>query len=205
MELKGDYEHIDFELKMYQRIQCEFKKHTNLNFNNFLKEYNAELEKAKQNNWLGIYQVLSLLVEKLDIKYTLLQVKDEIFENTALSYVWLVLNDEGDIANNIHFRFELKKEYETRISNGTLRYDKAVIEVDKKHQKEIEDILDSICSNWNDKICIRYTEDNVLGVMAETILVGKVTDQFIELTKDSEISKALGLNKIIEKDKYVHI
>ena len=84
MELKGDYKHIDFELKMNQRIQGKFKKHTNLNFNNFIEEYNAELEKAKQNNWLGIYQVLSLLVEKLNIKYTLLQVKEEIFENTSL-------------------------------------------------------------------------------------------------------------------------
>lgn len=201
MELKGDYKYIDFELKMNQRIQGKFKKHTNLNFNNFIEEYNEELEKAKQNNWLGIYQVLSLLVEKLDIKYTLLQVKDEIFENTSLSYVWLVLNDEGDIANNIHFRFETKSEYQNRIKNGILKYDKAIIEVDKKHQKEVEDILDSICSNWNDQICIRYIEVNVLGVMAETILTGKVTDQFIELTKDSEMSKALGLNKIIEKDK----
>ena len=201
MELKGDYKYIDFELKMNQRIQGKFKKHTNLNFNNFIEEYNEELKKAKQNNWLGIYQVLSLLVEKLDIKYTLLQVKDEIFENTSLSYVWLVLNDEGDIANNIHFRFETKSEYQNRIKNGILKYDKAIIEVDKKHQKEVEDILDSICSNWNDQICIRYIEVNVLGVMAETILTGKVTDQFIELTKDSEMSKALGLNKIIEKDK----
>ena len=201
MELKGDYKYIDFELKMNQRIQGKFKKHTNLNFNNFIEEYNEELEKAKQNNWLGIYQVLSLLVEKLDIKYTLLQVKDEIFENTSLSYVWLVLNDEGDIANNIHFRFETKSEYQNRIKNGILKYDKAIIEVDKKHQKEVEDILDSICSNWIDQICIRYIEVIVLGVMAETILTGKVTDQFIELTKDSEMSKALGLNKIIEKDK----
>lgn len=201
MELKGDYKYIDFELKMNQRIQGKFKKHTNLNFNNFIEEYNAELEKAKQNNWLDTYKVLSILVEKLNIKYTLLQVKDEIFENTSLSYVWLVLNDEGDIANNIHFRFETKSEYQNRIKNGILKYDKAIIEVDKKHQKEVEDILDSICSNWNDQICIRYIEVNVLGVMAETILTGKVTDQFIELTKDSEMSKALGLNKIIEKDK----
>lgn len=201
MELNGDYKYIDFELKMNQRIQGKFKKHTNLNFNNFIEEYNAELEKAKQNNWLDTYKVLSILVEKLNIKYTLLQVKDEIFENTSLSYVWLVLNDEGDIANNIHFRFETKSEYQNRIKNGILKYDKAIIEVDKKHQKEVEDILDSICSNWNDQICIRYIEVNVLGVMAETILTGKVTDQFIELTKDSEMSKALGLNKIIEKDK----
>ena len=71
MELNGDYKYIDFELKMNQRIQGKFKKHTNLNFNNFIEEYNVELKKAKQNNWLGIYQVLSLLVEKLDIKYTL--------------------------------------------------------------------------------------------------------------------------------------
>lgn len=42
---------------------------------------------------------------------------------------------------------------------------------------------------------------NVLGVMVETILTGKVTDQFIELTKDSEMYKALGMDKIIEKDK----
>ena len=201
MELKGDYKYIDFELKMNQRIQGKFKKHTNLNFNNFIEEYNAELEKAKQNNWLDTYKILSILVEKLDIKYTLLQSKDEIFENTSLSYVWLVLNDEGDIANNIHFRFETKSEYQNRIKNGILKYDKAIIEVDKKHQKEVEDILDSICSNWNDQICIRYIEVNVLSVMAETILTGKVTDQFIELTKDSEMSKALGLNKIIEKDK----
>ena len=201
MELKEDYKYIDFELKMNQRIQDKFKKHTNLNFNNFIEEYNEELEKAKQNNWLGIYQVLSLLVEKLDIKYTLLQVKDEIFENTFLSYVWLLLDERGNMSNNIHFRFELKKEYETRINNGILRYDKAIVEVDKKYQKEVEDILDSICSNWNDQICIRYIEVNVLGVMAETILTGKVTNQFIELTKDSEMSKALGLNKIIEKDK----
>ena len=186
---------------MNQRIQGKLKKNTNLNFNNFIEEYNAELEKAKQNNWLETYKVLSILVEKLNIKYTLLQVKDEIFENTSLSYVWLVLNDEGDIANNIHFRFEQKKEYENRISNGTLRYDNAIIEVDKNYQKEIEDILDSICSNWNDQICIRYIEVNVLGVMAETILTGKVTEQFIELTKDSEMSKALGFNKLVEKYK----
>ena len=201
MELKEDYKYIDFELKMNQRIQDKFKKHTNLNFNNFIEEYNEELEKAKQNNWLGIYQVLSLLVEKLDIKYTLLQVKDEIFENTFLSYVWLLLDERGNMSNNIHFRFELKKEYETRINNGILRYDKAIVEVDKKYQKEVEDILDCICSNWKEQICIRYIEVNVLGVMAETILTGKVTNQFIELTKDSEMSKALGLNKIIEKDK----
>ena len=201
MELKGDYKYIDFELKMNQRIQGKFKKHTNLNFNNFIEEYNEELEKAKQNNWLGIYQVLSLLVEKLDIKYTLLQVKDEIFENTSLSYVWLVLNDEGDIANNIHFRFETKSEYQNRIKNGILKYDKAIIEVDSKYKVDIEKILDSICSNWRSLIEIRYIEVNVVGIMAETILTGKVTDQFIELTKDSEMSKALGLNKIIEKDK----
>ena len=48
MELKGDYKHIDFELKMNKRIQGKFKKNTNLNFNNFIEEYNAELEKAKQ-------------------------------------------------------------------------------------------------------------------------------------------------------------
>ena len=201
MELKGDYKHIDFELKMNQRIQGKFKKNTNLNFNNFIEEYNAELEKAKQNNWLETYKVLSILVEKLNIKYTLLQVKDEIFENTSLSYVWLVLNDEGDIANNIHFRFETKSEYQNRIRSGILKYDKAIIEIDKKHQKEVEDVLNSICSNWNDQICIRYIEVNVLGVMAETILTGKVTEQFIELTKDSEMSKALGFNKLVEKYK----
>ena len=201
MELKGDYKYIDFELKMNQRIQGKFKKHTNLNFNNFIEEYNEELKKAKQNNWLGIYQVLSLLVEKLDIKYTLLQVKDEIFENTTLSYIWLVLGIDGNIANNIHFRFETKSEYQNRISNGILKYDKAIIEVDSKYKVDIEKILDSICSNWRSLIEIRYIEVNVVGIMAETILTGKVTDQFIELTKDSEMSKALGLNKIIEKDK----
>ena len=201
MELNGDYKYIDFELKMNQRIQGKFKKHTNLNFNNFIEEYNEELEKAKQNNWLGIYQVLSLLVEKLDIKYTLLQVKDEIFENTTLSYIWLVLGIDGNIANNIHFRFETKSEYQNRISNGILKYDKAIIEVDSKYKVDIEKILDSICSNWRSLIEIRYIEVNVVGIMAETILTGKVTDQFIELTKDSEMSKALGLNKIIEKDK----
>ena len=37
--------------------------------------------------------------------------------------------------------------------------------------------------------------------MAETILTGKVTEQFIELTKDSEMSKALGFNKLVEKYK----
>ena len=194
MELKGDYKYIDFELKMNQRIQGKFKKHTNLNFNNFIEEYNEELEKAKQNNWLGIYQVLSLLVEKLDIKYTLLQVKDEIFENTTLSYIWLVLGIDGNIANNIHFRFETKSEYQNRISNGILKYDKAIIEVDSKYKVDIEKILDSICSNWRSLIEIRYIEVNVVGIMAETILTGKVTDQFIELTKDSEMSKALGLN-----------
>lgn len=199
MELKGDYKHIDFELKMNQRIQVKFKKHTNLNFNNFIEEYNAELEKAKQNNWLGIYQVLSLLVEKLNIKYTLLQVKEEIFENTSLSYVWLVLNDEGDIANNIHFRFELKKEYESRISNGILKYDKAIIEVDKKYQKEVESTLDSICSNWNDKITIRYIEDkNILGILAEGILNKDFTDEYIDLVKDSAMYKAF---KNIEENK----
>lgn len=201
MELNGDYKYIDFELKMNQRIQGKFKKHTNLNFNNFIEEYNEELKKAKQNNWLGIYQVLSLLVEKLDIKYTLLQVKDEIFENTTLSYIWLVLGIDGNIANNIHFRFETKSEYQNRISNGILKYDKAIIEVDSKYKVDIEKILDSICSNWRSLIEIRYIEVNVVGIMAETILTGKVTDQFIELTKDSEMSKALGLNKIIEKDK----
>jgi len=201
MELNVDYNYIDFELKMNQRINGKFKKHTNLNFNNFLEEYNAELEKAKQNNWLDTYKILSILVEKLDIKYTLLQAKDEIFENTSLSYIWLVLNDEGDIANNIHFRYETKKEYQNRIRSGILKYNKAIIEVDSKYKVDVEKILDSICSNWNDQICIIYIEVNVLGVMAETILTGKVTDQFIELTKDSEMSKALGLNKIIEKDK----
>ena len=201
MELNGDYKYIDFELKMNQRIQGKFKKHTNLNFNNFIEEYNEKLKKAKQNNWLGIYQVLSLLVEKLDIKYTLLQVKDEIFENTTLSYIWLVLGIDGNIASNIHFRFETKSEYQIRISNGILKYDKAIIEVDSKYKVDIEKILDSICSNWRSLIEIRYIEVNVVGIMAETILTGKVTDQFIELTKDSEMSKALGLNKIIEKDK----
>lgn len=199
MELKGDYKHIDFELKMNQRIQGKFKKHTNLNFNNFIEEYNAELEKAKQNNWLGIYQVLSLLVEKLNIKYTLLQVKEEIFENTSLSYVWLVLNDEGDIANNIHFRFELKKEYESRISNGILKYDKAIIEVDKKYQKEVESTLDSICSNWKEQICIRYIEEkNVIGTLAEGILNKDFIDEYIDLVKDSTMYKAF---KNIEENK----
>lgn len=201
MELKGDYKYIDFELKMNQRIQGKFKKHTNLNFNNFIEEYNEELKKAKQNNWLGIYQVLSLLVEKLDIKYTLLQVKDEIFENTTLSYIWLVLGIDGDIANNIHFRFETKSEYQNRISNGILKYDKAIIEVDSKYKVDIEKILDSICSNWRSLIEIRYIEVNVVGIMAETILTGKVTDEFIELTKDSEMYKALGMDKFIKKDK----
>ena len=199
MELKGDYKYIDFELKMNQKIQGKFKKHTNLNFNNFMEEYNEELEKAKQNNWLGIYQVLSLLVEKLDIKYTLLQAKNEIFENTTLSYIWLVLGIDGDIANNIHFRFETKSEYQNRISNGILKYDKAIIEVDSKYKVDIEKILDSICSNWRSLIEIRYIEVNVLGVMAETILTGKVTDEFIELTKDSEMYKALGMDKFIKK------
>ena len=199
MELKQDYKYIDFELKMNQRIQGKFKKNTNLNFNNFIEEYNAELEKAEQNNWLDTYKVLGILVEKLNIKYTLLQVKDEIFENTSLSYIWLVLNDEGDIANNIHFRFEFKKEYETRINNGILRYDKAIIEVDKKYQEGVESTLYRICSNWNDKICIRYIEDkNVLGILAEGILNKDFTDEYIDLVKDSAMYKAF---KNIEENK----
>lgn len=199
MELKEDYKYIDFELKMNQRIQGKFKKHTNLNFNNFIEEYNEELEKAKQNNWLDIYKVLSILVENLNIKYTLLQVKDEIFENTALSYVWLILNDEGDIANNIHFRFELKKEYENRISKGILKYDKAIIEVDKKYKVEVEDILNSICSNWKEQICIRYIEEkNVIGTLAKGILNKDFTDEYIDLVKDSAMYKAF---KNVEKDK----
>lgn len=199
MELKEEYKYIDFELKMNQRIQGKFKNHTNLNFNNFIDEYNAELEKAKQNNWLYTYKILSILVEKLNIKYTLLQIKDEIFENTSLSYVWLVLNDEGDIANNIHFRYELKKEYETRISNGILKYNKAIIEVDKKHQKEIEDVLNSICSNWKEQICIRYIEEkNVIGTLTEGILKKDFTDEYIDLVKDSTMYKAF---KNIEENK----
>lgn len=197
MELNGDYNYIDFELKMNQRINGKFKKHTNLNFNNFLEEYNAELEKAKQNNWLDTYKILSILVEKLDIKYTLLQAKDEIFENTVLSYIWLVLDDEGNIANDIHFRFETKSEYQTRIRSGILKYDKAIIEVDSKYKVEVESLLDSICSNWRSLIKIRFIEVNVLGVMTETILTGKVTNEFIELTKDSEMYKALGMDKLI--------
>ena len=140
-----------------------------------------------------------MLVEKLNIKYTLLQVKEEIFENTSLSYVWLVLNDEGDIANNIHFRFELKKEYESRISNGILKYDKAIIEVDKKYQKEVESTLDSICSNWKEQICIRYIEEkNVIGTLAEGILNKDFIDEYIDLVKDSTMYKAF---KNIEENK----
>lgn len=201
MELNEDYKYIDFELKMNQRINGKFKKHTNLNFNNFIEEYNVELEKAKQNNWLNTYKILSILVEKLQIKYTLVQVKDEIFENPTLSYIWLVLNDEGDIANDIHFRYETKSEYQSRIRSGILKYDKAIIEVDSKYKVEVESTLESICSNWRSIIEIRFIEVNILKVMTETILTGKVTNEFIELTKDSEMYKALGMDKIIEKEK----
>jgi len=191
MKIKEEYKYIDFELKMNQRINGKFKKNTNLNFDNFIEEYNAELEKAKQNNWLDTYKILSILVEKLNIKYTLLQVKDEIFENTSLSYVWLVLNDEGDIANNIHFRYETKVEYQNRIRRGILKYDKAIIEVDSKYKVDIEKILDSICRNWNDKICIRYIEDkNVIGTLAKGILNKDFTDEYIDLVKDSAMYKA---------------
>ena len=154
--MEEKYKQIDFELKMLKRIQEKYKNKSDVELKEFLQIYNLELEKANQNNWIDTYKILSILVENIKIKYTLLQVKDEIFGNTMLSYVWLVLNDEGDIANDIHFRFELKKEYQTRISNGILRYDKAIIEVDKRYQKEVESILNSICHNWDDKINIRY-------------------------------------------------
>lgn len=201
MELKGEYKDLDFQEKMYKRIAAKLGDGSPSKLNEFLEIYNTALEKVKLNNWLVIYKVLSILIENLNIKYTLLQVKDGIFENTTLSYIWLVLNDEGQISNDIYFRYETKKEYETRISNVILKYDKAIIEVDKKYKQEVESTLDSICSNWNDQICIRYIEANIIGVMAETILTGKLTDEYIDLVKDSEMFKALGMDKIIEKGK----
>jgi hypothetical protein len=39
--------------------------------------------------------VLSLLVEKLNIQYTLLQIKDEILNETILCFVWFVLDNAG--------------------------------------------------------------------------------------------------------------
>ena len=43
-------------------------------------------------------------------------------------------------------------------------------------------------------------DKNVLGIMVETILTGKVTDEYIDLVKDSEMYKALGIDKIIKKN-----
>lgn len=86
----------------------------------------------------------------------MLQVKDKIFNETILSFVLFVLDNAGKITTNIHFRYELKKEYATRISNGILKYDKAIIEVEAKEKTRVENTLNSICSNWNDRIQINY-------------------------------------------------
>lgn len=44
-------------------------------------------------------------------------------------------------------------------------------------------------------------DKNILGVLVETFFTGEITDEYIELTKDSEMYKALGMDKLIEKDK----
>lgn len=40
---------------------------------------------------------------------------------------------------------------------------------------------------------------NDLEVLVKTALTGEITDEYIELTKDTEMYKALKLDKIIEK------
>lgn len=155
MLLKQEYKDLDFENKMYKRIDSKLGAGSPSKLNEFLERYNSALEKVRTNDWLETYKVLSLLVEKLNIKYTLLQVKDEILNETILCFVWLVLNNTGRITTDIHFRYETKTEYNNRINGIDPTQAKAVIEVDKIHTAEVENTLDNICYNWRDNIIIK--------------------------------------------------
>lgn len=151
MELKSKYKDLDFEAKMYKRILAKLKAENLLNLNEFLERYNSALEKAKANDWLETYKVLSLLVEELDIRYTLLQIKDEILNETILCFVWFVLDNDGKITTDIHFRYQTKIEY----NNMEIKAYKAVIEVDEKYVVNVDRILNNICYDWEERIIIR--------------------------------------------------
>lgn len=156
MLLKQEYKDLDFENKMCKRIYSKLGAGSPSKLNEFLERYNSALEKARTNDWLETYKVLSLLVEKLNIKYTLLQIKDEILNETILCFVWLVLNNTGRITTDIHFRYETKTEYNNRINGIDTTQAKAVIEVDKIYTAEVENTLDNICYNWRNNISIKY-------------------------------------------------
>lgn len=157
MELKSKYKDLDFENKMYKRILAKLGEGSPSKLNEFLERYNSALEKARINNWLETYKALRLLVEKLDIRYTLLQIKDEILNETILCFVWLVLDNAGKITTDIHFKYETKTKYNDRINGINPKQAKAVIEVDKIHKKKVERTLDNISYNWRDNIIIKLT------------------------------------------------
>lgn len=155
MKLKQEYKDLDFENKMCKRIYSKLGAGSPSKLNEFLERYNSALEKARTNDWLETYKVLGLLVEKLDIRYTLLQIKDEILNETILCFVWLVLDNAGKITTDIHFRYETKTEYNDRINGINPKQAKAVIEVEKKHIIAIERILNNTCYDWDERIIIR--------------------------------------------------
>ena len=124
-----------------------------------IKEYNKQLNKVISKNWLDTYKVLSILLEEVtDIKYTILQIQSEIFDENYICFVWLILDDKGEITSKF-LRYETKKEFQERVNNSDLQElyrNKAVIEIETKDKSKVEDKLNVIASDWIDSIYIKY-------------------------------------------------
>jgi len=48
---------------------------------------------------------------------------------------------------------------------------------------------------------LKKNKDDELSIIFKSFFTGEITDEYIELTKDTEMYKALGLDKIVEKRK----
>ena len=157
MNLKEEYKNINFADKMIKRI--ELWQEDDEKKEEIIKEYNKQLNKVISKNWLDTYKVLSILFEEvIDIKYTILQIQSEIFDENFLCFVWLILDDKGEKTSKF-LRYETKKEFQERVNNSDLQElyrNKAVIEIETKDKSKVEDKLNSIASDWNDSIYIKY-------------------------------------------------
>lgn len=154
MKLKEEYKKIDFIEKMNKRIEkLAVKENKEISELTVLEKYYKEIERLKKNNWFETYCVLSLLAEKTqNVKLHFYGTCNGIISNTIVFSIFMWLNDNGE------FLEENKQTIFSKDSTNNLADEQVIIEAGATEVKEIKNVLDSICNNWQNSIILKATD-----------------------------------------------
>ena len=161
MELKEEYKNINFVKKIDDMLKDVFKDNPE---DETFKIYKESLNVAIKNNWLEHLKVLNLLAEKLveqNIYFGLVRPVVGILNDPTLE-LWCWVRKENELKHNYSVYVETEAEYKERMNKATDKskeQSKIFIKINEENLSTVENILNSICINWENSIIIQTDND----------------------------------------------